>query len=846
MGFSIAVAGSRQVIEIRRTAANGFESVKRRVIGSGTMRPAAPTVQEIIRNKSPIAQPKSARSSRHKAGTRKRAPLAGTSVEQESPPLDALIEQIPPTPKSPIEQIVIPQEGEIQSPKVQAPEHQIDREALGAKLWASFTPHPIPGARGLLATSQRSGTHGEPNPSLNTVTTLLKPLVNEPASPKLHNIMSSKFDRPENRIKPSLKCLGNGSRRLSSDTHGGQSHLQNRRSLPELSELESHGSCTRSQSISETPKRVRFVMNETNGLPQEYSVKFYKDSKIGEWAPSSPWADDQFLACTSDLKYNLEALLREDSWLPPPSTPILNRPESYDSGENSSSFLEENLPSSPPGNESPPNLSASSISDSSPMSVDIIENSDQHMIDEHPMDESPVIQAAITSSPYLRIRELVKGSFRKVFSSPRATPSDTINKRPSQGTIEVSMKDHDTSPQMSDLNHSLPPFGPPKVLDYAPSSSKEGMEHATNGNESKLGLVDSPIGIGGDDIGQYPLVGDSSGGSAGYSSGPDGSNDSYLTPQKEEAPADAELELIMGKLKMSTYSRKKLERIRKQNEAVAAARKAAEEAATAKAKADAEEAERKARSHRRMPKEKLVKPLSKDWEARIREAVGRGDNAALTTTVTGTELRRKDFMTVLGEKQWLNDEIINAYLEWVVEYANKKAGKDGRNAIPKVVAHNSFFYKNISTNGPKSVSRWMKRKKAEGKKLLEVETVLIPVNNASHWTIIVVSPKERTIEYLDSFSGASKVFINNTKGWLAEELGSDWKEEEWRVLETKSAVQNNGYDCGVFCITNAECVAGGVDTASYDGSDMACQRQRIAGVLLNRGFGGDFVPAEDL
>jgi hypothetical protein len=860
-GSTIAVARSRHVVEIRRTTADGFESVKRRVIDSGITRPVVPTPQQIIRNPRPLAHSRSSRASHRRGETLQMATPAGPSVERVSLPLEGSIEHIPSPPEAPVEQITPPLEAlidQISSPQAKGPEPPIDREALGAKLWASFTPRPIPGARGLLAISQQSATLSsplideEPNVSSSTEITVTKPLVEKPASPKSNRIMSSNFDRSDksSRIIPSLKSLlvDHESRRLLSNTYDGSSHLQSRRSLPQLSASEMQGPLTRSHTISETPRRVRFEINSTNGQPQEYSVKFYKDSKIGEWAPSSPWADDQVLACTSDLKYNLDALLRDDSMLPPPSTPVLYSVQSYSPSEEPSSLQKENLISPPQGTELPIQVSPNSISDSSPMSVDTHNGSDQHMTDEHLVDGSPIapVTSSVAHSPYTRIKELVKGSFRKVFStSPRVTPSDSIKTNPTQEAIDVFTDDLGTSSQVGELNHPSSLLDPPSILDCTPSNSG-GTSHAPNGVEYTTGFIDSPIKIDGNDGSQDSVTESSSDGSAGHSSGSDRSDDSHFTPRREEDSADAEFELAMSNLKMSRYSREKLGRKRKEREVAAAAQKAAQEAAAAKAKAEAEEAERRAHSHRRMPKDKLVKPLGKDWEAKIREAMSRGDHVALTTTVTGTELRRKDFMTVLGERQWLNDEIINAYLEWIVEYANKKAGRNGRNAIPKVIAHNSFFYKNIATHGPQSVSRWMKRKKAEGRKLLEVETVLIPVNNASHWTIIVVSPKERTIEYLDSFSGASKVFIKHTKEWLAAELGNDWIEEEWRVLQTRSAEQLNGWDCGVFLVTNAECVTGGLMTDSYDWQDMGTQRQRIAAVLLNRGFGDGLIPAEEL
>ncbi|KFZ12495.1 hypothetical protein V501_04207 [Pseudogymnoascus sp. VKM F-4519 (FW-2642)] len=281
-------------------------------------------------------------------------------------------------------------------------------------------------------------------------------------------------------------------------------------------------------------------------------------------------------------------------------------------------------------------------------------------------------------------------------------------------------------------------------------------------------------------------------------------------------------------------------------------RLAAEELARAQAEAEKlareiaeEEAGREPHTGRRRLQTKLVQ-LSDEWQVKVDQAMRKGEGATLATTLDGTQLVKRDFVTVLGRAAWLNDNIINSYVDMVVEHANKKAGRNQRDKTPKVVAQSSFFYKKIRDDGPQSVSRWMRRKRAGGEKLLEVETMLIPVNNAAHWTLIVVCPKARTIEYLDSFGGPKDVFISNTKAWLAIELGSAWNEDDWRVLNTKSASQHNGYDCGVFAITNAECVVGGVTTTSYDGGDMTMQRRRIAAVLLNGGFGGDLEAAEDM
>lgn len=627
-----------------------------------------------------------------------------------SPLPEALAEQSSSSSESSVEQI--------RNPQVQAPKPPIDLEALGEQLWAKFTPPPLPGSRESLVTTQRlavasaSVIDGEPNPSLITD----MPVENHPLVEKLDSSvikLSPNFGKT-NRFRRSpprkIALIDEESRALLTKMRNKKSCLQHRQSLPQLSASETKEQITERRSVSEETKRARFAINPTNGLPEAKSIRFYRESKIGEWAPSSPWAEDPAHGSTSDFTSKLEDLLGISHEL----EDVVTYPSSIELGDDS---------------------------DNSYFALDLL--SELNCSPPSGRDESRELVEDANGSK--------KSFVDKVSNSPTGQSGEPTNGRDSKNT---------------DLENAMSRLKIPKV--------------------------------------QTPY------------------------------------------LEMSDLGKAKIRTQRRERWAAAVAKKAAEEAAAAKAKAEAEEAERKSRANRRTPKEKLVKPLSEEWEAKIQVALSHGDHVPLTTTISGTDLRRKDFMTVLGERSWLNDEIINAYLEWIVDYSNKKAGRDGRNAIPKVIAHNSFFYKNIATQGPQSVSRWMKRKKAEGKKLLEVETVLIPVNNASHWTIIVVSPQQRTIEYLDSFAGNSKVFINNTKAWLAAELGSAWHEDEWRVLNTQSAAQLNGFDCGVFTITNAECVAGGIATDSYDWADMANQRRRIAAVLLNRGFGAGLIPAEEM
>ncbi|KAF8852093.1 cysteine proteinase [Acephala macrosclerotiorum] len=252
------------------------------------------------------------------------------------------------------------------------------------------------------------------------------------------------------------------------------------------------------------------------------------------------------------------------------------------------------------------------------------------------------------------------------------------------------------------------------------------------------------------------------------------------------------------------------------------------------------------RLHRQYPLRALVEPLDARWDARVKQVQKRSGHETITTSLEGTELRLKDFNTLLAHRSWLNDEIINTYIEWVVAAANEAAAEEAKafgeksTTVPKFIAHNSFFYTNLRNKGPSSTDRLMKRKKAPGASLMEVDSVFVPICQGSHWTIGVVRPIAKTIEYFDSMGGTPTEFIRQMRGWLKHQLGSKYKEEEWTTPRTACAIQTNGYDCGVFVCTNAFCVALGIDTSCYEERDMTQQRRCIAAILLNRGFTKDF------
>ena len=341
------------------------------------------------------------------------------------------------------------------------------------------------------------------------------------------------------------------------------------------------------------------------------------------------------------------------------------------------------------------------------------------------------------------------------------------------------------------------------------------------------------------------------------------------TPTKDSIdPASAQLAQEFENFLLRS-DRRKVHRDIEQEEAEKARQaQAAEEARQAEAEEARKKAEDEARKkieddenckksgRRRLPTESVLEPLTAEWETKLRDILGKRANEVVARTSAGNELDRRDIGKVLPQpgttddpSGWLNDNVINGYLDSVVDYGLNARGHK-RGETPKLHAFNSAFYKNINERGVESVKRWSRRPKISGKDLLKVEHVFIPVNvGGAHWTLLVVSPVWKRIEYFDSLHGSSVAAIRNAKAWIKMELGDAWNENEWEVVEDpalagrgKGPRQTNGSDCGVFTITTAKMISLGVDPMAITAGDMPLQRRRLVLELVNGGFHGDFEP----
>lgn len=169
----------------------------------------------------------------------------------------------------------------------------------------------------------------------------------------------------------------------------------------------------------------------------------------------------------------------------------------------------------------------------------------------------------------------------------------------------------------------------------------------------------------------------------------------------------------------------------------------------------------------------------------------------------GLRITRADILTLDWSSipQWLNDEVINFYMNLLCERSELRA-EDG---YPKVHAMNTFFIPRLMQSGHGGVRRWTRKID-----IFKCDIIPVPVHVGNvHWCMAIIHLKEKTIKYYDSMGSPNRAVLNALEEYLKAESmdkrGQPFDMTDW-VSESVVDIphQQNGSDCGVFSCMFAE------------------------------------------
>jgi sentrin-specific protease 1 len=244
-------------------------------------------------------------------------------------------------------------------------------------------------------------------------------------------------------------------------------------------------------------------------------------------------------------------------------------------------------------------------------------------------------------------------------------------------------------------------------------------------------------------------------------------------------------------------------------------------------------------SQRPLPADLAVpRALSDDEEKQVTQALRRRDRNANLLDLNGPPLLGGCVVTVASFKlllptEWLNDEIVNAYMLLLHQRHARHEG-----VLPRVCFFNSFFYTRLMQGTDyryDAVRTWTRRLNLFG-----FDMFIVPVNaGASHWFCAVVNLRDRRIECFDSFNADHTDVMGALRRYVMDEIADKPEHrpppvavDTWPLVTMPVPAQENGNDCGVFCCQIVSCIARD-HALTFTQADMRLFRRSMALELLN-------------
>lgn len=235
----------------------------------------------------------------------------------------------------------------------------------------------------------------------------------------------------------------------------------------------------------------------------------------------------------------------------------------------------------------------------------------------------------------------------------------------------------------------------------------------------------------------------------------------------------------------------------------------------------------------KVPSEPFI-PLMDEEEAEVQRALSGNRRKVLVNHEDSGIQITGETLWCLRPGAWLNDEVINLYLELLKE----REKRDPRKFL-KCHFFNTFFYKKLISGRSgydyKAVRRWTTQKKL-GYSLIDCDKIFVPIHQEIHWCLAIINKKDEKFQYLDSLGGRDSRVLNALARYIVDEVKdkcgkvidvSSWEQEY--VLDLPA--QENGFDCGMFMIKYADFYSRGFELC-FDQDHMPYFRRRTANEIL--------------
>ncbi|XP_048610699.1 putative ubiquitin-like-specific protease 1B isoform X4 [Brassica napus] len=191
----------------------------------------------------------------------------------------------------------------------------------------------------------------------------------------------------------------------------------------------------------------------------------------------------------------------------------------------------------------------------------------------------------------------------------------------------------------------------------------------------------------------------------------------------------------------------------------------------------------------------LFLPLKEEEDAQVKSAfsVRNRMKVLVLHKNSGIEIRGET-LQCLKPCAWLNDDVINLYLELLKERETRDPQK-----YFKCHFFNTFFYVKLTrpSYNYKAVRRWTRHKRL-GYNLIDCDIIFVPIHGVVHWTLAVINKRECKFMYLDSLNGSDPTILTAVAKYFVDEVkdknGKTIDISSWGMEYVKDLpLQQNGY-----------------------------------------------------
>ncbi|XP_016304729.1 sentrin-specific protease 2-like isoform X2 [Sinocyclocheilus anshuiensis] len=220
--------------------------------------------------------------------------------------------------------------------------------------------------------------------------------------------------------------------------------------------------------------------------------------------------------------------------------------------------------------------------------------------------------------------------------------------------------------------------------------------------------------------------------------------------------------------------------------------------------------------------------LTKEMQQEVSAALAQTDPNLVLCSAFKLRITQRDLAT-LQEGSWLNDEVINFYMNLVMSRSEQEVG--GR----KVYCFSTFLFPKLHIGGHAAVRRWTK-----AVDLFLYDIILVPLHLGVHWSLAVVDFKSKSVRSYDSLGQRHDDICNMILLYLKEEFkvkkGKDLDMSKWTLSSLRLSEipqQKNGSDCGVFVCKYADYISRGRNL-TFRQSHMPYFRKAMIWEILNQ------------